>query len=187
MNSVLSEGTKTLTGFVKPEPAGLDREQIEQLANQVALDLGYQPGRTDLPDLVESLGGKINYLGYEEWSNNEMNFVRIDQPGDFTIQLLSVDGANRHNFTLAHELGHYIIHSESGEIAPMKVNHSGHQTDYQRVEWEANNFALSFLMPEKLFREACKEFGSDLALAGRFMVSLSAVNARKEILEIKTH
>ena len=174
--------SKAQQDLITPEPAGMGRTEIENLAEEVANFLDYSPGESDLPDLIESIGGKIRYLGYEEWSNNDMNFIHIKSPGDFTIQLLSVDGPNQHNFTLAHEIAHYIIHSESGEIHPMKLKHAGED----RVEWEANIFALSFLMPEAIFRKACEELKSVQALAGRFMVSFSAVRARKKILGIQT-
>ncbi len=163
-----------------PEPSGMDRAEIESLALDVAGYMGFQPGDSDLPELVESIGGNISYVEYKDWIENGMNFIQIHGPGDFTVQLLSVAGPNQHNFTLAHELAHYIIHSESGEINPMKVMHSGED----RVEWEANIFALSFLMPEKDFRKVSETMKSDSALAGYFMVSFSAVRARKQILGI---
>ena len=84
---------KTNTGVLRPpQPARLSRGKIEELANDFAASCGFIPGRTSLPDLIESLGGTIRYLNWEDWQNPEINFISIQGPSDFSIQLLSVDG-----------------------------------------------------------------------------------------------
>ncbi len=174
---------KTKTGDLRsPQPARLSRGEIEELANDFAAFSGFTPGRTSLPDLIESLGGTIRYLNWEDWQNPEINFIRILGPSDFSIQLLSVDGPLRHNFTIAHELGHYIIHSRSGEISPMVLGRSGSNP----LESEANMFAAGFLMPQKEFRDQWAKGKGDLEIAGLFMVSVSAVKVRKKVLGLET-
>lgn len=57
------------------------------------------------------------------------------------------------NFTLAHEAGHYILH------APLLAAHSQNvicrkKDEYLTIEWQANFFASSLLMPREPFIKA---------------------------------
>ena len=57
------------------------------------------------------------------------------------------------NFTLAHEAGHYILH------APLLAAHSQNvicrkKDEYLNIEWQANFFASSLLMPSEPFIKA---------------------------------
>ena len=51
-----------------------------------------------------------------------------------------------------------------------------------RVEWEANWFAASLLMPEEAFKKAVEEGLPDMHLAARFNVSMEAAQVRKKVL-----
>jgi Zn-dependent peptidase ImmA (M78 family) len=51
-----------------------------------------------------------------------------------------------------------------------------------RVEWEANWFAASLLMPEDVFKTAVNEGLSDMHLVARFNVSMEAAQVRKKVL-----
>jgi Zn-dependent peptidase ImmA (M78 family) len=61
-------------------------------------------------------------------------------------------------FTIAHELGHYVLKHPSPSVAemcePMARGHERHEA--RDVEAEANAFASELLMPEHLVRPACE-------------------------------
>ena len=83
--------------------------------------------------------------------------------------------SGRKRFTIAHEIGHFVLHQEGCRPEPgAAVNEAG------RVEErEADAFAAELLMPEPLVREAVREQGPDSArLAERFEVSRKAMRAR---------
>lgn len=162
-----------------PAACNLPKGQIERIAREVASRLRFTPGG-DIQLVVENLGGNIEYLGWEDWFNHDHDTIEIRGRRDFTIRLLGVDGPLRHHFTIAHELGHYVLHSQFGKIAPMIAGRKGST----RVEWEANWFAASLLMPETEFRAAVDEGLSDLALSARFNVSMEAAQVRRKVLKI---
>lgn len=59
-------------------------------------------------------------------------------------------GDGRHRFTLAHEIGHYLLHSE-GVCLSRSVSVSEIKP-YFNPEWQANTFASALLMPRNLIK-----------------------------------
>lgn len=159
------------------KPCNLSATKIYALAEEKASCLGYASGG-DLHRVVEELGGTINYLDIDNWFATEDGSIEVRSKGDFTINLSSFIGEMRNRFTIAHELGHYYLHSKEGEI-PGKAKRFGRDP----LETEAHRFAAAFLMPENEFRSIYKEFqGRVVSLASHFLVSVSAVEVRiKEI------
>jgi len=93
-----------------------------------------------------------------------------------------LDGAGdsgRRRFTIAHEIGHFVLHPE--RCRPERggaVNEAG-----RMQEREADAFAAELLMPEYLVREAVRQQGLDDArLADRFEVSRKAMQTRLRYL-----
>jgi Zn-dependent peptidase ImmA (M78 family) len=60
------------------------------------------------------------------------------------------------NFTLAHELGHAVLHRETGLHRDRPMD--GAKLSSNETEREADIFATAFLMPEKLMRSKFREF-----------------------------
>ena len=166
--------------YAAPEPCNLSKPTIDEIAGKVAKMVGFRVGDR-ITEVVTKLGGSISFLRLEEWLEHEADTIVIEGPRKFTIRLLGADGPLRQNFTIAHELGHYILHSRSGAIAPMIAGRKGSN----RVEWEANWFAATLLMPEIEFRNTALQPGmSPLTLAGIFNVSLEAAQLRKKVLHL---
>jgi hypothetical protein len=88
----------------------------------------------------------------------------------------------RVNFTQAHELGHYLAHRHlSGEaFYCSRRDMWAWNSEYGRMEAEANSFAAFVLMPPEDFRDQTREFSKPTlaqfeALRERYEVSLTAV------------
>lgn len=93
----------------------------------------------------------------------------------------NITNAGRKNFTLAHELGHYMVHrhlSDAGRFYCTEKDILGGNVNPNDVETEANAFAATLLMPNKDFRNQIKghKFNFDLIshCADRYEVSLTA-------------
>lgn len=125
--------------------------------------------------------GTIKYLDWEDWQKRGTETIEVRGPEDFTIYLNRVGGLFNNRYGIAHELGHYILHSKLGEI-PLWAQNSKKN---ERVEWEANWFAISLLMPEKEFRNFHAQNPNRMFLASRFLVSPEAVNIRKQTLNLE--
>jgi IrrE N-terminal-like domain len=99
-------------------------------------------------------------------------WVRRDEP------------ARRCRFTIAHEIGHHVLHSDGATVMcrPTDVDQAD-DTDRAR-EREANMFAAELIMPEALVREYADRDGADpVALSERFAVSDVAMAFRLVSLE----
>lgn len=104
------------------------------------------------------------------------------------IAVEGLDGAPRQRFSLAHELGHYVLHflpQPNGRglftctSQDMMVQQAQADLVHARQEMEANQFAAALLMPEAAVRAMHQVVGGRLfALARHFQVSQQAMEIR---------
>lgn len=85
----------------------------------------------------------------------------------------------RRRFTVAHEIGHHLLHSDGAKVLCRPSDVEAAATGERVREREANRFAAELLMPEPLVRELAERDGPDpIALAQRFAVSDVAMGFR---------
>ena len=174
------------TAYQTPTSTCAKRIDIENYASQLALSHGvttFTEGQSDpLFKFVKQLGGEINYDNPEDVSlTHEDGSIVVDAPCSFKIYLSQYTGVLRDRFTVAHELGHYFLHSRQGAIS-LKASRKGDGI----CEWEANWFAASMLMPKEEIEEFCKNNGnSPFAVAARFNVSTMAAEYRLKYLRLE--
>lgn len=159
-------------------PIGKSRSDIEQIATTKIKEWGYQVGN-DLKPIVEGkLGGRVIELDSDEWMETQEASVCVFGERNFAIFLGEFLGTHRMRFSIAHELGHYVLHSNEGR-RKIRANRSGKTAE----EREANQFAAAFLMPETEFKEEYKRVnGRIYSLAGKFRVSPEAIDYRAKNL-----
>jgi hypothetical protein len=103
--------------------------------------------------------------------------------------------AGRRRFTIAHEIGHLVLHVSARQEpffdAPADIQEvddgrsAAELPELRRREWEANVFACELLMPEPLLNEQAHATGFNLpALAKRFEVSVPAMRLRLRFLKL---
>lgn len=145
----------------------MDARQISISCRPILQDMNYTGYETPIYELV----AKLERLG-------EIKLIRSDSLGidragyeikggisfnPTTIYLASHASTNMHSqkFTLAHELGHYILKHDrylTREFFSSK-DHEGialnenYPEDLQRMEWQANKFASHLLLPRNKLRE----------------------------------
>ena len=96
----------------------------------------------------------------------------------------TIRSPGRQNFTLAHELGHYLLHRQTYPNGLECTNRDMADWDDVRngIEAEANTFASYLLMPLDDFREQIKGRAIDIDLmtdlADRYAVSLTAATLK---------
>lgn len=170
----------------RPKELGWARVDVSALAADVATKLGFHPGAPIEP-IVEKMGGQI---AYGELTDGDLQSGSISiEPGKFTIYIPLNTSPQRDKFTIAHELGHYVLHfllqnksrPEGQKITHMRAQRFGSD----KTEHEANWFAASFLMPSHAFITIYNEMGQDVAkVAERFGLSPSAVGVRARSLNL---
>lgn len=91
-------------------------------------------------------------------TNDEYNaHIQYDDDSQkFTIYINANHPYNRVKFSVAHELGHYVLHPDLIRkhkiVARSRIDHLD-----PKAEKEANNFAGELLMPQELVEEELKE------------------------------
>jgi Zn-dependent peptidase ImmA (M78 family) len=111
-----------------------------------------------------------------------------DNNNKYTISVNAAHHPNRRRFTLAHEIGHYILHRKLVQdgVDDDRAYRSTQAGKYHntligpREETEANKFAASVLMPFDLIKQVASEESTMSAgvLARRFGVSEHAMEIR---------
>lgn len=162
-------------------------------ANKAANDLLKKLEIKTLPIKIEEVA-KILGLKVVGWAFDD------DISGTLIIKE-SVIGFNqtesrvRRRFTIAHELGHYILHKTEKSIFLDKLFRFNYPNPDQntKFEMEANAFAAAILMPEGLIRKETKNLEFDLGdelsikyLAKKFDVSTTAMYYRLLNLQLMT-
>jgi len=125
---------------------------------------------------------------------NDISGMLIIHKGRGTIAYSASQGNQRKRFTIAHELGHFILHNQDSAdtvfldkdfIVKYRSNKAYSEIEL-RQEQEANAFAASLLMPKELiFAELKKEYVKNMSetelieeLAAVFDVSVPAMTFR---------
>ncbi|MEZ6090663.1 MAG: ImmA/IrrE family metallo-endopeptidase [Pirellulaceae bacterium] len=156
-------------------PTNQAKTVVETFAKDVASQFGFGIGN-DVSELVRELGGRIRYEDIMESIEEESGSIVVHGQHDFDITLPHYTSALRDRFTIAHELGHFLLHSDLG-ATPIIAYRNGSG----RIEWEANWFAAGLLMPAEEFRAECQlPDVSTAQLAAKFGVSLDAARIRQE-------
>ncbi len=151
------------------------KKSVERYAENVARIAEFGIGE-DPAELTAQLGGSIHYEDMDELVN-ENGSIFVHGERDFDILLPTYTSPRRDRFTIAHELGHYFLHSSQGE-KPIVAYRQGST----RIEWEANWFAAALLMPEDEFKKACRKASSIAVIAGKFGVSEDAAAVRRKAI-----
>mgnify|MGYP003386090899 FL=1 len=83
-----------------------------------------------------------------EMDDTLSGYIEYAQPNQWTIGVNQYHSTRRQRFTLAHELGHYILHREQimrqGRLEDSILLRDGDSTD---IEVQANHFAGQLLVP----------------------------------------
>ncbi len=162
----------------------------EKKAIAVLTDSGVSQLPVPVEEIARRLGAQITYESFE----GEISGMLYRDRGTTVIGVNSRHATTRQRFTVAHEIGHLLIHKGQPVFIDrfMRVNWRDGQSNHE--EAQANAFAAELLMPRALVRGAVERALSrrpDVTpqelvgvLAKRFEVSAAAMQYRLTNLEI---
>jgi Zn-dependent peptidase ImmA (M78 family) len=140
--------------------------------------------------IARNLGAIIRYEPFDD----DISGVLYRDDQNTIIGVNSLHHPNRQRFTVAHEIGHLVLHEldvhvDKGYRMILRDSKSSRADD--PLEIDANRFAAELLMPENLVREDVRKYIHDVEddaelqqLAKRFQVSTQAMAFRLGNLEI---
>nr|WP_303649485.1 ImmA/IrrE family metallo-endopeptidase [Asticcacaulis machinosus] len=136
--------------------------------------------------IAKSLGITIQYGAFDD----KLSGMAFIKDGVKVIGVNNAHHPNRQRFTIAHELGHMILHQQLLESS-VHVDTGTLRRDFlattgsDPIEIQANRFAAELLMPETFLREFLRDKSLDVEdeeslseLARRFKVSTMALQFR---------
>lgn len=152
-------------------------------------------GLIELPVDVQRLAHLEGVMVDPTDFGDEISGVLVKSHGHAVIGVNGRDAATRQRFTIAHELGHYLLHSDRDLFVDKDyiVHHRDaiSSTGYDPLEVEANQFAAELLMPADSVRKLFNEHPFDMddetglrKLARTFGVSSMAMAVRLSSLEL---
>jgi hypothetical protein len=154
---------------------------IRRQAASLLQSAGVSREPVSLRDVVSALNLEVVRTAGEPFSCE----AALEPVGDgHRIVLPGSSPEGRRRFTIAHEIGHFVLHPH--RLAPER--NGGVNAAWQAEEREADQFAAELLMPEDLVREAVLLHGTDsVRLADRFEVSRQAMQVRLRSLGLAGH
>lgn len=165
------------------------REEISKKAECLYNIIGKSPG-FDIVDAVKKIGGKVvfNDKLLPPGIDAKINTQLEDNTVDFEIICSDNNSNDYSRFCIAHELGHLFLHmvekDEQGKLSIVKESYYKNNSANLR-EWEAEEFAACFLMPEDDLKAVIEECDGDVKkIAKIFKVSPQSVIMRCKRLEI---
>lgn len=140
----------------------------------------------DVDQLARRAGARIHY---EPLDGQVSGMVHRRHDGVAIIGVNSVHSLGRQRFTIAHELGHLVLHKDEklhvDEKPPIRFRNEESSRATNATEIEANQFAAELLMPIELLTKEIESISDDTEaeeavsyLAERFQVSEQAMTLR---------
>lgn len=160
-------------------------DNAKKQARKLLAKYGSPNKPTDVEHIADELGIKIVPYPFSDEGQDGISGVFFKQGKRLFLGVRSDDHNHRKRFTIAHEIGHYTLHSEDmlhydrAEIYPEYVFYRQSGTIPTSEEREANFFAAELLMPQELV-ETCigKGMNTIEQLADFFDVSEQAMTIR---------
>lgn len=178
----------------------LKSASIEASANRLLSTHSIQNAPIDVVGIASALGVTVHFEQLED----EVSGMLVVKNDERHIIVNKGHHPNRRRFTIAHELGHLMLHYKQGDEVyvdtKLVVYHrSGRNQDYShphatttpQQEREANSFASALLMPKSIVEQFVDSQGIDVfdefdlaRLAQAFDVSEQAMYIRLNTLKL---
>lgn len=129
-------------------------------SDQQRVRLALDPGKA-----AETLGFSVEYvptLSVRHLNRNRSTIAGIIDPDSSSIFIAEDQPAPTRAFTLAHEVGHAVLHPSIGLHRDRPVEFAAGRR--QKIEKEADWFAVEFLMPAKLVTSEFRQRFTELEL-----------------------
>jgi len=160
----------------------LSRKDIHHLTEKIRRTFGIEETESfpivEVIEMLPEIDKTFNFLieedrymkpnVYAEYfhSSNEMIIAESVYDG-------ATNGIGRHRFTLAHELGHYIL-IKHGEVSFKRIGVNARVEQYCNPEWQANEFSGNLLVPINSITNY-----SETEIVKRYIVSYQVAEIQK--------
>jgi Zn-dependent peptidase ImmA (M78 family) len=162
------------------------RKKIEQLVAELLARYRVK----NPPVLVDDIARKLGLeLERHTFAKEEFSGILVRDGGRAVVGINATDHPNRQRFTVAHEIGHFLLHEgdrifiDRNYNVSLRSSASSQGTDLEEIE--ANTFASYLLIPEDLLSRDAEAENIDMEneaaikrLAKKYHVSTQAMTYR---------
>lgn len=159
---------------------------IEQKAEKLLLESKSYSAPINVKECAKHLGVILEKI---ELDADVSGFLLLKDDNTIHIGYNKSNPSNRIRFTIAHEIGHLILHAKDSKLFVDKeekmIYRDGNSSTGELLkEREANAFAAALLMPAKLLRQEIEKHKEETkeksisAIAKKFLVSEQAITIR---------
>ncbi len=159
-------------------------ETIEELAEKLLSHAGYDNVcSVDIVQLASALGLKV----YSKLLENSSGYIKFEDNGNNNIYVNELDSKSRRRFTIAHEIGHYLLHRNLIQRNNGTLYRGNNGINRDIIEIQANRCAAALLMPRQMVMQYYQQLSGSyfeklLALTSMFNVSIEAMDIRLSTL-----
>lgn len=124
-------------------------------ARRLMQRLGPPTAPVDVEAIARELGVRVEFQASDD---DELSGCIVSVPGGAVIGVNRDQARTRQRFTIAHELGHYVLHRRQLADVHLQRGYRASQGD-DPTEIEANAFAAELLMPRALVEASLRDRG----------------------------
>lgn len=128
--------------------------RAEREANRIIVEMGINSPPVMIEDIARRHGAKIHYEPFE--GDDDISGVLYNDEKNCIIGINSSHSRTRQRFTIAHELGHLLLHNKKFFVdKAVKVSFRDKRSSMaiDNNEIEANQFAAEILMPRAMIEK----------------------------------
>lgn len=128
-------------------------------------------------EIARRLGVEVNFVTFEKEFNNISGFYDSD---DDSIYVNEDEYPLRQTFTIAHELGHRVLHREWAASNDYQMLMRDDSVPKNDIEREADSFAGHLLVPRNILDQFVEQLGVT-SLSKLFAVSVPVIKIRSKM------
>ena len=185
MGDVFSNQKSSEADFALQQP---DYDKAERLALDLLEKYDIMEPPVVAVEIATKEGLRVFYADFSALYNKYPKVSGFINPKERCMYVNRHEPPQRQNFTIAHELGHYLLgHTENEDAYVSLLFRTGEAEKKQHpFEWEANRFAADLLMPRLFLEQLISEysFASNRQLARVLGVSELALKTRRDALDL---
>jgi Zn-dependent peptidase ImmA (M78 family) len=160
------------------------KNEIERIVAEFCVSYQFHHPEDRMFDLIEKMGIGV-YKKHFSDSKISAELIRDESDEPVKIFLSASEPMERRCFSLAHEIGHLVLHAHEKVAHRVDRYHYGND-DESIQELEANFFAATLLMPKDTVMEMLDIHGGNIELLAKiFAVSRSAIRNRITWLKLE--
>ncbi len=152
----------------------MPKDQIEKLAGET-FEKGGGAVPVPIVRIAQKLGLQIYEMAMPKMNESVPSGILTQMENKWVVILNQDDSPTRKRFTVAHEIGHFLLHKGRGFIDDFSAGETFYRNVEENqtleIEKEANLFAAAVLMPEQKLKEIWPSCNNPAEAAEKFNVS----------------